>query len=194
VCLAAYPQPLHPQPSSAHRTRPTPGSLSIGASWLTQTHSAGSPTPRGSLASLFPVPGTTDRLASRIRTTAWGGRKLLDPTAIHFHLVLPQVRRPDDYLGAPDGGGDVLTFSTPLLREVLMKYRSLTRKDRACPPRTRLGVLGRLPTTPPSSAQQRTPHPIHPRFTLHPCFLALTNSSRWLTQLTYDHSYAIQSP
>jgi hypothetical protein len=75
-----------------------------------------------------------------------------------------------------------------------MKYRSLKRKDRACPPRTRLGVLGHLPTTPPSSAQQRTPHPIHPGFTLHPCFLALTNSSRWLTHLTYDPSYAIQSP
>ena len=75
-----------------------------------------------------------------------------------------------------------------------MKYRSLTRKDRACPPRTRLGVLSHLPTNPPSSAQQRTPHPIPPGFTLHPCFLALTNSFRRLTHLTFGPSYAIQSP
>jgi hypothetical protein len=75
-----------------------------------------------------------------------------------------------------------------------MKYRSLTRKDRACPPRTRLGVLGNLPTNPPPSAQQHTPHPIQPAFTLHPCFLALTNSFCPLTPLTYDPSFAIQSP
>jgi hypothetical protein len=143
---------------------------------------------------LLPVPGTTDRFASRTRTTTRRGRRLLDPTAFHFHLVLPPVRRPDDHPGATDGGGDVLALSTPLLRAVLMKYRSLTRKDRACPPRTRLGVLGHLPTNPPSSAQQRTPHPIQPGFTLHPCFLALTNSFRRLTHLTYDHSFAIQSP
>jgi hypothetical protein len=75
-----------------------------------------------------------------------------------------------------------------------MKYRSLTRKDRACPPRTRLGVLSHQPTNPPSSAQPRTPHPIQPGFTLHPCFLAVTNSFRRLTHLTYGPSYAIQSP
>jgi hypothetical protein len=75
-----------------------------------------------------------------------------------------------------------------------MKYRSLTRKDRACPPRTRLGVLGHLPTTPPSSAQQCTPHPIQPGFTLPPRFLALTNSFRRLTHLTFGSGYAIQSP
>jgi len=75
-----------------------------------------------------------------------------------------------------------------------MKYRSLTPKDRACPPSTRLGVLGHLPTNPPSSAQQRTPHPIQPGFTLHPCFLALTNSFRLLTHRTFGPSYAIQSP
>jgi hypothetical protein len=88
----------------------------------------------------------------------------------------------------------VLTLSTPLLREVLMKYRFLTRKDPVCPPRTGLGVLGHLPMNPSSSAQPRTPHPIQPGFTLHPCFLALTNSFRRLTHLTYDHSYTIQSP
>jgi hypothetical protein len=70
-----------------------------------------------------------------------------------------------------------------------MRYCSLTRKDRACPPRTRLGVLGHLPTTPPSPAQQRTPHPIHSGFTLHPCFLAHRNSFRRLTHLTYDPKY-----
>ena len=75
-----------------------------------------------------------------------------------------------------------------------MKYRSLTRKDRACLPRTRHGVLGHLPTTPPTSAQQRIPHPIHPGFTLRPRFLALTNSFRRLTRLTYDPSFGIQSP
>jgi hypothetical protein len=75
-----------------------------------------------------------------------------------------------------------------------MKYRSLTRKDRACPPRTRLGVLRHLPTHPPSSAPQRTPHPTHAGFTLHPCYLALTNSIRRLTHLTYDPTFAIQSP
>jgi len=106
----------------------------------------------------------------------------------------PQCGGPMIILGATDGGGDVLTFSTPLLREVLMKYRSLTRKRPRVPTTHTPWCAWRLPTTPPSSAQQRTPHPIHPRFTLHPCFLALTNSSRWLTQLTYDHSYAIQSP
>jgi len=75
-----------------------------------------------------------------------------------------------------------------------MKYRSLTPKDRACPPRTRLGVLRRLPTNLPSSAPQHTPHPIQPAFTLHPCFLPLTNSFRSLTPLTYDPTFAIQSP
>jgi hypothetical protein len=75
-----------------------------------------------------------------------------------------------------------------------MKYRSLTRKDRACPPLTRLGVLGHLPSTPPASAQQRIPHLNHQGLTLRPCFLALTNSRRRLTHLTYHSSYAIQIP
>jgi hypothetical protein len=75
-----------------------------------------------------------------------------------------------------------------------MKYRSLTRKDRGCPPLTRLGVLRHLPTTPPASAQQRTPHPNHPGLTLRPCFLALTNPFRRLTHLTYHSRYAIQIP
>jgi hypothetical protein len=75
-----------------------------------------------------------------------------------------------------------------------MKDRSLTPKDRACPPRTRRGVLGHLPTNPPSSAPQRTPHPIQPGFTLYPCFLALTNPFRSLTPLTFGPSCAIQSP
>ena len=43
VCSATYPQPLLPQLNSAHRTRTTPGSLSVRASWPSQTHSAGSP-------------------------------------------------------------------------------------------------------------------------------------------------------
>jgi hypothetical protein len=75
-----------------------------------------------------------------------------------------------------------------------MKYRSLTRKGRPCPPRTRLGVLGHLPTNPPSSAQPRTPHPIHPGFTLYSGFLDRRNSFRLITHLTYGPKYAIQGP
>jgi hypothetical protein len=75
-----------------------------------------------------------------------------------------------------------------------MKYRFPTPKDRTCPPRTRLGVLGHLPTNFPSSAQQRTPHPIQPGLTLRPCFLALTNSFPSITHLIFDPSYAVQSP
>jgi hypothetical protein len=75
-----------------------------------------------------------------------------------------------------------------------MKYRSLTPKDRACPPLTRLGVLAHLPTTPPASVQQRTPHPNYHGLTLRPCFLALTNPRRRLTHLTCHFRYAIQIP
>jgi len=43
-----------------------------------------------------------------------------------------------------------------------------------------------------SSTAHTAPDPA--AFTFHPCFLAPTNSFRRLTHLTYDYSYAIQSP
>jgi hypothetical protein len=43
-----------------------------------------------------------------------------------------------------------------------------------CPVENRV-LHSHLPTNPPSSAPQRTPHPIQTGFTLDPCFLALTN-------------------
>jgi hypothetical protein len=75
-----------------------------------------------------------------------------------------------------------------------MKYCSLTRKHRACPPRTRFCVLCHLPTTHPSSAQQRTPHPIHPGSTPHPYFHVRRNSFRLLTNLAEGPLNAIQNP
>jgi len=75
-----------------------------------------------------------------------------------------------------------------------MKHRPLMPKDRACPPRTRLGVLRHLPTTPPALVQQRTPHPNYHGLTLHPCFLAPTNPRRRLTHSTRHFRYAIQIP
>jgi len=119
---------------------------------------------------------------------------VLDQTGFYFPEVLPPVRRPDNYPGATDGGSHVPAFSTALHREGLMKYCSLTRKYRACPPRTPFGVLCHLPTTHPSSAQQPTPHPIHSGSAPPPYLYVRTNSLRLLPNLAEGPLNVIQNP
>jgi hypothetical protein len=75
-----------------------------------------------------------------------------------------------------------------------MKFCSLTRKHRGCPPRTRFGVLGHLPTTHASSAQRRTLHPIRPGSTPNPYFEVPGNSFYLPTYLAVEPLHPIQNP
>jgi hypothetical protein len=122
---------------------------------------------------LLPVPGTTGRLTTRTRTTTRGGRKLLDPPAFHFHVVLPPVRRPHDHPGATKRGGNAPAFSTAHSPQALMKYAIPIRSHRVRPPRARSRVPGHMRSIHPSS-----PDP----FTLSPRGHGLTGSTRVLAR------------
>src|ERR1019366_3709831 len=120
---------------------------------------SGPPTAHRSLAPLLPVPGTTDRLATRPRTAARGGRRLLDPPAFHFHVVLPPVRRPHDHPGATKRGGNAPAFPTARFPEALMKYVIPIRSHRVRPTRPRSRVPGNMRAIHPSSPDPFTPSP-----------------------------------
>ena len=132
-----------------------------------------SPAAHGSLASWLPVPGAADRLAIRIRTAARAGRRLLDPTAFHFHLALPPLRRPHDYPGATNRGGNVSALSTPRPHEARMKYSIPVRPHCARSPRPRSRVPDHMAATDPSS-----PYPL----IRSPRDLRLTDNTSFLTR------------
>ena len=134
--------------------RASPGLRAHPPLWL-----SGPPTARRSLATLLPVPGTTGRFTTRTRTTTRGGRRLLDPPAFHFHVVLPPVRRPHDHPGATHRGGNAPAFSTAHSPEALMKYVISIRSHRVRPPRARSRVPGHMRSIHPSSPDPFTLSP-----------------------------------
>src|ERR1039458_7839792 len=86
-------------------------------------------------------------------------------------MVLSPVRRPHDYSGATNRGGNVPAFSTARPHEVRMKYSIPIRPHGARLPRTRSRVPGYKTATHSSS-----PYP----FTRPPRDLGLTDSTRFL--------------